>query len=193
MSNILIIFLEKVYEAIYFALFLIYGKNLKEKRILFITIMILEYLILKYFIKFNIYFQIAYTFMTFLTLKILYKDKTQITDIFLFVCASLILIIISVIAYIPLIIVFKHDVVYFWYLIALIINRIIVTIILYFIKDNLNKYYKKFYSHWNKPQQLNNAKIKSLTLRNISIIIFNLMFYIINIGMLFALTINVLH
>ena len=160
---------------------------------MFITIMIIEYLILKYFIKFNICFQVAYIFMTFLTLKILYKDKAQITDIFLFMCASLLLILISVISYIPLIIIFKNNVVYFYYLIALIINRTMLAVIFYFIKDNINKFYKKFYSHWNKPQQLNNTKIKSLTLRNISIIIFNLMFYIINIGMLFALTVNVLY
>ena len=42
----LMLFLEKVCEAIYFSLFLIYGKNLKEKRILFIGIMIFECLMI---------------------------------------------------------------------------------------------------------------------------------------------------
>lgn len=193
MDNIGITILEKVFEAVFFALFLIFGKKLKEKRLLFIGIMIAEYLILKHFIKFNVYFQLAYTFMTFLTLKVLYKEKAQITDIFLFMSASLIIITVSVIAYIPLHLIFKNNVVYFWYIVVLIINRIILAIILYLIKDKINVIYKKFYTRWNRPKHFNNAKIKSLTLRNISIIIFNLMFYIINIGMLFGLTVNVLH
>ena len=193
MNDILLIILEKVCEAIYFSLFLILGKNIKEKRLLFIGIMIFEYLILKYFIKFNIYFQVAYTFMSFINLKVLYKEKAQITDIFLFGAASILLIALSTLTYIPVYLVFKNNVVYFWYVVSLIINRILLFALLYFSRNKINKIYKKFYSHWNRPKQPGDSKIKSLTLRNISIIIFNLMFYIINIGMLFALTINVLY
>ena len=40
-------------EAIFFALFMIYAKGLKEKRILFIVLMIVEYLLLKsYLLRF---------------------------------------------------------------------------------------------------------------------------------------------
>ena len=173
----LMLFLEKVCEAIYFSLFLIYGKNLKEKRLLFISIMIFEYLALKYFIRFNVLFQLSYTFMTYLTLKVLYKEKAQITDIFLFMSASIFLIIISVLCGI---IIFKH---LNWYIYFLILNRIIIFSFVFLIKNKLYNIYTKFFRSWNKKH---NPKIKSITLRNISVIIFNLMFYFINLCMLIA-------
>lgn len=48
-------------EAIFFSLFMIYAKGLKEKRILFTVLMVVEYLLIKHFISFDICFQIAYT------------------------------------------------------------------------------------------------------------------------------------
>ena len=95
--NLAELFLGQIPEAIYFALFLIFTKDFKEKRILFIVLMILEYLLLKLFIHFDVWFQIGYTIMTFLTLKVLYKNKAQITDIFTFGIASIVLIIVTVI------------------------------------------------------------------------------------------------
>lgn len=182
MDNICLVLLEKVCEAIYFSLFLIYGKNLKEKRLLFIGIMILEYLALKYFIKFNVLFQLSYTFMTYLTLKVLYKEKAQITDIFLFALASLFLILISIISYV---------IIYFTiqkYIVALILNRILIFTLILLIKNKSNLFYQNFYKLWNRHNAPN--KVKSLTLRNISIIIFNLMFWLINIGMAFSYVLN---
>lgn len=180
-ESIILLFLEKICEAIYFSLFLIYGKNLKEKRLLFIGIMIFEYLLLKHFIKFNIYFQLIYTFMSFINLKVLYKEKAQVTDIFLFAVASIILIAISFLCGLVLL---KHlD----WYIYVLILNRIIILLLTYLFRHKIYNLYKKFWSNWNRKHK---PKIKSLTLRNISIIIFNLMFYIINVGMLFALAIR---
>ena len=75
MNEIVLILFEKVLEAIYFSLFLIIGKNIKEKRLLFIGIMIFEYLMLKHFIQFNVWFQIIYTFMAYVNLKVLYREK----------------------------------------------------------------------------------------------------------------------
>lgn len=189
MNDILLLFLEKICEAIYFSLFLIYGKNLKEKRMLFIGIMIFEYLMITKLIQYNTWIHISYIIMTYINLKVLYKEKAQITDIFLFMVASIILIIVSVITYLPAYIICNHNVTYFAYIVAILFNRLALISILYFGKNIINKIYKKFYTHWNKPKQSNNPKVKSLTLRNITIIIFNLMFYILNIGMCFALAI----
>lgn len=61
-------------EAIYFALFMIYAKGLKEKRILFTVLMVAEYILLTRIFIFNIYFQILYTFMSYMILKLLYLD-----------------------------------------------------------------------------------------------------------------------
>lgn len=80
--------LGQIPEAVYFALFLIFAKNLKEKRILFIFTMVFEYLLIKYAIHFNTWFQVLYTFLTYLTLKVFYKEKAQITDMCTFTISS---------------------------------------------------------------------------------------------------------
>lgn len=177
MDNICLVFLEKVCEAIYFSLFLIYGKNLKEKRILFIGIMIFEYLMITKLIQYNVWIHISYIIMTYINLKVLYKEKAQITDIFLFGAASIFLMIVSILCGI---IIFKHlD----WYFYFLILNRIIIFAFVFLMKNKLYNIYSKFFKNWNKRH---NPKIKSITLRNISVIIFNLMFYFINLCMLIA-------
>lgn len=166
----------KLLEPIYFSLFLIAGKNLKNKRILLTCIMIFEYIMLKQFIHFNVAFQFIYTFMSFINLKVLYKEKAQITDIFLFAAASVILIVLSIFTYITALYTYKD------YFISLIINRILLFLFLFLSWNKIRDLYKKFYSHWNRH---NNPKaIKSLTLRNVSIITFNLMFWVINLCMI---------
>lgn len=177
MNEVILLILEKVLEAIYFSLFLIFGKGIKNKRLLFIGIMIFQYLILKQFIKFNVLFQIIYTFLSFINLKVLYKDKAQITDIFLFAAGSIFLIFISMLCVITRYI-FNTN-----YLNVLIFNRIVLFICLFLIKNKINYFYKKYYENWNRKSKGSVIKIRSLTLRNISLIMFNLMFYVINIGL----------
>ena len=177
MEELILIFLERVLEAIYFSMFLLIGKNIKEKRILFIGIMIFEYLMLKYFIKYSIYFQLIYTFMSYVNLKVLYKDKAQITDIFLFAAASLILMIICGVSFFT-IQGWKNFTNYF---IALILSRILMFSFIVIFSNKIHEIYKNVCSIWNRHNYKN--KMKSLTVRNISIILFNIMFYIINLAM----------
>ena len=173
--ELILLFLEKMLEAIYFSLFLIIGKNIKNKKLLFIGIMVFEYLMLKHFINFSVYFQLAYTFMVYVNLKVLYREKAQITDIFLFMIASLLLIAISVISYGIIYITIQE------YFMALILNRILLFGLLYFLRNIIRDKYKTFCSLWNRHNIPN--QIKSLTVRNLSVIIFNLMFWLINLGM----------
>ena len=175
MHEILLLFLEKVCEAIFFSMFLILGKNLKEKRLLFTAIMIFDYLALTHILQFNTWFQLIYTFMSFINLKVLYKEKAQITDIFLFAAASIILMIICGISYFAIYFTIKN------YYVSLILSRIMMIIFLILFGDKINKKYTAFYSLWNRHSKPN--KIRSLTLRNISIILFNIMFYFINLVM----------
>ena len=178
MEELIMIILEKVVEAIYFAMFLIVGKNIKNKKLLFIGIMVFEYVMLTNFIEFNVWFQLIYTFMSYVNLKVLYREKAQITDIFLFAAASLILIATSALCY---------GIIYFTihkYIWVFIINRPLIFAIIYFGRNKIRNAYKKFCSLWNRHNIPN--QIKSLTLRNISIILFNLMFWLINVGMLIA-------
>lgn len=167
----------KLLEPIYFSLFLIIGKDLKKKRLLLTCIMIFEYVMLTNIIEFNVWFQFIYTFLSFINLKVLYKEKSQITDIFLFAAASIILILLSMLTYISALYTYNN------YMASLIINRILMFCFIFLFRKQIRKLYKEFYSLWNRHSKPN--KIKSLTLRNISIISFNVMFWFINLGMLY--------
>jgi len=172
--------LVQIPEPVYFSLFLIIGKNIKEKRLLLIGIMILEYLLITHIIYFDVWLQIIYTFMSFVNLKVLYKEKAQVTDIFLFATASIILVLLSLFTYSTAMITYKD------YYVSLILNRILLFSLLFFFRKNIRSKYEEFCSLWNRHQKPN--KIRSLTLRNISIITFNLMFWIINLCMIIYLT-----
>jgi hypothetical protein len=67
------------------------------------------------------------------------------------------------------------------YVVALLISRILMFSFLMIFKNKIAKMYEKVYKLWNKHNH--KGKLKSLTVRNISVILFNLMFYIINIAM----------
>ena len=167
----------KLLEPIYFSLFIIIGKDIKNKRILFTLIMIFQYILLKLYIKFDVSFQFIYTFMTFVTLKVLYKERAQITDIFLFGVASIILIISSVGFSLLIWYTIRN------YYVVLVLNRTFIFGFLYFKKNLIRSKYKEFCSLWNRHANPN--RIKSLTLRNISIITFNLMFWVLNFCMIY--------
>lgn len=169
--------LGQIPEAIFFALFMIYAKGIKEKRILFIILMIIEYLLLKYSFPFNWIFQIGYMVTTFLTLKVLYREKSQITDVFILLISYIVMIISSAICFL----IFRPNT-----LLAVIINRIILFVLIFVFKDkliNIQKLYKRL---WNRTSNSNN-KIKSTTFRSLNIVIFNIIYFIINFGMIYAL------
>lgn len=178
MENLILVILEKVLEAVYFGLFLIYGKKLEKKRLLFMILMVAEYLLLTSFIYYNVMFQLLYIFLSYVILKVLYGEKAQITDIFLMAVASILLIAFSAFTFLTTYYTYNN------YLISLIINRILIFGFIFIFRNKINNVYKMFYQSWNRHS--NPKKIKSLTLRNISIIIFNLMFVLINFGMIYT-------
>lgn len=169
----------QVPEAIYFGLFMIFAKDIKEKRILFTILMIAEYLLLKYGLNlhYDIWFQILYTFLTFAILKMLYKEKSQITDIFTFTIASVFLMLSSIICFF---ITGQNA------LIASIINRPLLFIIILLLNYKLNKIQKIYKIFWNRNDKINKI-MKSTTFRCINIIVFNISFYILNTVMLYCL------
>ena len=177
------ILIGQIPEAIYFSLFMIFAKNLKSKRILFTALMVAEYLLLKQFINFNIWFQVIYTFMTFVILKVLYKEKAQVTDIFTFAIGSVVLMIISIVSYF---IVWKTVNIYYF---ALALNRILIILFLILTYNKLYKIQNLYKKFWNRNDKIK-KKMKSTTFRALNLVIFNIMFYIINICMIFIIRQN---
>lgn len=180
--NILEILLGQVPEAIFFAMFVILTKSLKERRCLFILLMVIEYLILKIFFKYNIWFQILYTTIACLTIKLLYGQKSQIIDVFTFTIASLILVISSILAFL----VFRPNMI-----IIAIANRILLFVFLYLFRNQLPKIQKVYCKLWNRNDTVK-KKMKSTTFRSLNMVIFNVLFYGINLGAACAIWYNAL-
>lgn len=174
------LFLGQIPEAIYFALFMIFAKDLKEKRFLFIILMITEYLLLLNIFPYNIWFHLSQFMMTYILLKILYKEKCQVTDIFILAIASVILIAICAALYFIIWSTINN------YLIYAILTRICMFLIIILFRKKLNKIQNLYKIIWNRNDKLR-KNIKTTTFRALNLVIFNIMFYAINIGMIFIL------
>jgi hypothetical protein len=172
--------LGQIPEAIYFALFMIFTKQLREKRILFASIIIIEYVLLFNVFKESYISHIIFFISMYCLLKIFYKEKCQITDIFALGIASIILMITSAILYL---IVWKTVNVFMVYVI---LHRIVLFLILILFKDKLPKIQSLYKKLWNRNDNVP-KKIKSTTFRSLNLVAFNLMFYIINLGILYML------
>ena len=180
--NYLQLFLGQIPEAIYLAIFLIYTKKLKEHRILFIILTVIEYLLLKYSFQYNWYFHIALIFVLFITLKVIYKEKSQITDIFIILISFMYLGITSAILYIIFSIFYPNMIV------TVIIHKIILFVTVFSLNyklNNIQQLYKKYWNRNNKPK-----KFKSVTFRSVNVVLFNIIFVILNACMLYAVFIH---
>lgn len=168
--------LGQIPEAIFFALFMIYAKGIKEKRILYTILIVVEYLLLINIFPYNLKFHISFMIMTYIILKLLYKEKSQITDIFILLISYIILGISSALSFFTF-----NDVI-----IASIVNRAILFVMLFSFKYKLIKIQKLYKNLWNRKAN-NKFKIKSTTFRALNVIIFNIFFYILNIFILYSL------
>ena len=175
--NILQLLLGQIPEAIYFALFMIFTKRLDKKQILFTILMILEYVFLKCFLVYNIWFQVMYFILSFIIMKMLYRDKTQVTDIFTLGIASTGLVVTSFISYVIIYFTCKNM------LIGAILVKILAFGGLFVFRNKLSKINNLYKKLWNRSKVKH--KIKSTTFRALNVVIFNISFVIINLGVLF--------
>ena len=118
--------------------------------------------------------------MQFVILKVLYKEKSQITDIFTFTIASIILILSCSVLYFIIWKTINNFIIY------VILNRLLLILFLIIFHNKLYKIQKLYKRLWNRNNK-NKNKIKSTTFRAINVVIFNIIFYIINLGMLFII------
>lgn len=175
--NILEIILGQIPEAVYFAVFMILVKELKTRRFIFIISMIMEYLLVLNILPYSIWTHVLYFILAFLLLKILYKEESNVTDIFTLGVASLFMIISCFLLYVIIYFTIHNMLVY------VVLQRIILfaSIIIFRKKlPNINKLYKKL---WNRSKH--SYKMKSTTFRALNLVIFNLSFVLINLGVIF--------
>lgn len=174
------LFLGQIPEAIYCACFMIACKNIKEKRLLFILLMIMDYLLLKQIFIFNSWFQLLYVVLTFIILKVLYKDKAKIFDIFYMILCYLTIIVVSI----PCFLLFGENMI-----IANFINKVTLFSSLLLFGNKLHLLDNIYYKHWNRNDKVK-KKVKSITFRSINLISLNIIFIVINICMTIAVLFN---
>lgn len=172
------ILLGQVPEAIYFALFIIFTKQLKEKRIIFVLVTILEYVLLFNIRPFTIWIHVAFFVVTYLLLKILYKEKSQIIDVFTLMVASLTIIIASALCYFVMWNL-SHN-----YILTTVVNRFVLFAFLFGIRNKLPNIQNLYKHLWNRNDKIP-KHMKSTTFRALNMVLFNLMFIAINIGLLY--------
>lgn len=143
-TKILEMVLGQIPEAIYFSLFMIFSKQLKEKRFLFISLMTIEYLIIQKLIHFDIWLQIIYTAFVFVILKLLYKEKAQITDIFTFTISSILMIIVDIPLYFIVHAITDNFIIY------VLIARVVLFGSLFLLKNKLPKIQNVYKNLWNR-------------------------------------------
>ena len=170
---ILTIFVGMLPEVLYFTKIIEYSKNLKEHKIKFLALMTLVYVLCILVSQYKTLYYLAFIFLSYFVLKILYKKNAKITDIFLVLIAYIYLTFNAVVCHMFL----KEDLSNY-YLIT-IINRF--TLFIPFIfKNKFNILYKKYMKLWNR-NDTEKRPIKSITLRNISLICLNIFIFIANL------------
>lgn len=169
-------------EVLYYYFYLVIVLNLKEKRkILFLYITVL-YIICITIPNYNIIFYVIYIILIYVGLKIIYKDKIKILDFFVIFISMLYM----VIAYSTAYLISNGE--YSKYNFAMFISKILLFIPFIWNKK-LNNLYNKYKLLWDKPNKGEKRKIKSITLRNISLIsLFTTVFviYLLIIGIIYS-------
>lgn len=176
MYYLISILLGLIPEVLYFTMFLIYTKNIKEKKIRLFLFMSIIYFICMLVQQYQIIYYVLFIGLVYLLLKILYKDKTQIIDVFIISLSSLYLTILASLS----LMLFTDDLSNYYFL--YVVSRILLFLPFIF-KNKFNQLYKKYCSLWNRNDKVKRP-IKSITLRNISVISLNSLIVILNLAII---------
>ena len=160
-----------VLETIYFGYIFNKTKGIKYKStyILFLISYIIGSISASFSFTNHYYVYIVVAFVFYILYAIIHKEYKQITNFFLMLN---ILLFSSILTTIPILI-FGYNMTSF------LLNRLEMIIILIIInKININKYYKLIIKNWNRATH---NKIKSVTLRNFTLIIICILVTLINL------------
>ena len=161
-------------EVLYFTVFIIYVKDIKEKRgWLFLSILI-SYVNCVMVLRYTLLFYFAFIFMMSGFLKMLYKESVDIIDVLVVAISTVYLTVVSTISYIFI----KNDNSNYW--LFYIIARVLLFVQFVF-KKQYNKLYKKVRCYWNRNREREQG-IKSISVRNISVMIIVILIAVVNAG-----------
>lgn len=167
------ILLGAIPDVLYYYLYITKIKEVKAKRIILFVLMFLNYIVFNMILRYNLYLYLLYDVMMFMFIKLLYKS--EINDFFL-------------VLFIDIYYIFLSSSCFFLipnYAIALLASKIFMFLPLIY-KNKIINLYKSYCKMWNRND---NAKypIKSLTLRNISLVSLNAIVIILDFFLLYII------
>lgn len=164
MNFIISLLLGMLPEVLYITAMTSYLEGIKAKRIRLLLLNSLGYIALIMICRFELLFYIAYIIYLYWVLKL--NFKVHITSFFM------ISVVFSSIAWVSFICSFWSN-----YYVGYVISRVML-VILYLCRDSFYILYRRYKACWNRN---NRHKIKSITLRNCSLLFVNSMIVIFNI------------
>jgi len=170
--NLLISFtLGMLPEILFYYFYIKEIKDVKNKKLILLLGITIIY-ILSMIIPRNFYIYLAFDVVIYFLLKLIYKS--EIIDYFIIIFLEIYLLSIN---YLSFYIVDN-------YIIAYIINRLLMFIPLLFRKK-LKKFYINYRRLWNRNDNDKERKIKSITLRNISLILLDMLIVTIYLTLIY--------
>lgn len=145
-------------DVLYYFIYIKQIKGIKSKNLLFFLLLLVTYMLCIIVVQHQFYLYIIQDILVFIIMKLLYKS--HISDMFLVIFIEFYMILLSTICFM-----FINN-----YYFAFIIYRLLMFLPL-LCSNKLRDMYKKYLSLWNRHD--NPKKIKSITLRNVSLVILN--------------------
>ena len=156
-------------DVFYYFIYIKQIKEIKNKKFLFFALLFLNYILCIILIQHQFYLYIIQDIIIYLIMKKIYK--AQINDMFLIIFLETYMLVLSLISFNLI-----NN-----YVLSFVIYRILLFLPLLF-KDRIIEYYKIYTKLWNRHNIPN--KIKSITLRNISLVALNIMIILMYIILL---------
>lgn len=181
-SIVMSLLLGMLPEVLFFTLFLVYTKNIKERKVELFMLIVLTYILCIMVSRHKALYYVCYIAFIYIALKLLYKEKMQIIDVFVINIALIYVAFISAICFM-----FVRDN-YIIYYVMLVLNRILLFVPFIF-RNKFEILYKKYCSLWNRNKDIKRP-IKSITLRNISLIALNIFIFVCDVVCLYILNLK---
>lgn len=168
-KNVALFLVAMPVEMFYLMLGVCYTKGVKEKRFLFFILLLVTSTISMLVIRWQLWYYIAFIALAYIIMRLLYKS--HISDLFVFLVFFAWLAITSYLGFILF-----DNIVYTY-----IFQRILLFGIFIF-RGKFNAWYKIYRELWNRRDD---KRIKSVTLRNISLIAINVFIAFMNFLLIF--------
>lgn len=167
--GILVFLISLPVEILYLTMAMSYAKGIKQHRVKLYVLLLISGVLCSLICRWQLWYYLAYIASAYLIMRILYKS--HISDLFVF---SIFFAWIAITSYLGFAI--SNSMV-----IGYIVQRILMFGIFAF-KGKFNKWYKTYRELWNRR---NDNRIKSITLRNISLIFLNAFIVFMNFFLIF--------